>query len=364
MHYTTITRTLLAGTAVFVPPALGAYEDEALAAIKAMQDKWYSAATGRWNDMWWQSANIATAIAKFGSSNVDFKPTAEAILATTFEKISNPLGGSNDHRWLNGFYDDEGWWALAWIAAFDLTGDSKYLDTAREIFDDMTGGWTTPCNGGIWWDKEKTQVAAIANELFLSVAAHLANRVPDNKREFYRDWARREWDWFKKTGIINGDNIVNDGIDKTTCKNDGKWTFTYNQGVVLGGLAELSKATGDQTYIDEANKIVNGALNKLTKDSILTEPSEKLDETSAQFKGAFVRGLAALLQVSSTPRFETFLSDNAKSAWDRARTGDGVIKPDWAGNEQGEPSASSHASGVDLLVATAQVSDDHIGRAE
>lgn len=77
-----------------------------------------------------------------------------------------------------------------------------------------------------------------------------------------------------------------------------------------------------------------------------------------------MRGLAALLELSPTSRFETFLHDNARSAWERARAEDGVIKPDWAGNDQGEASASSHASGVDLLVATAQVSDDHVAKAE
>jgi predicted alpha-1,6-mannanase (GH76 family) len=247
-----------------------------------------------------------------------------------------------------------GWWALGWIASYDLTGDAKYLNTAKDIFEDMTGGWTTPCNGGIWWDKKKTSIAAISNELFLSVAAHLANRVGDSEKEEYRNWATMEWDWFSGSGIINGDNVINDGIDQKTCKNDGKTVYTYNQGVILGGLAELAKATGDNKYTDAAASIAKGAMKVLTDDGILKEPGTNLDEQGAQFKGVFVRGLAALNEKAPQQSYQDFLKTNADSAWNKDKNSEGTIGPDWSGDQQGQYSTTSHASGIDLLVAAAQ----------
>ncbi|KAF2177204.1 glycoside hydrolase family 76 protein [Zopfia rhizophila CBS 207.26] len=332
-----------------VSPAAADYADNAVDSINKLNNKWYDANTGLWDKLWWQSANMITAIAKLGSHDGDFKKTASDIVANTYAKAP----GTNGGKWTNNFYDDEGWWALGWIASYDMTGDAKYLDTAKSIFEDMTGGWTTPCNGGIWWDKEKTYISAISNELFLSVAAHLANRVSNDKQN-YIHWAQAEWDWFSNSGIINGENTVNDGIDKGTCKNNGKTVFTYNQGVVLGGLAELAKATGDNKYIDSAKAIANGAIKKLSVDGILTEwGGVEEDVTLAQFKGVFVRGLAALSDEAPDQSFADYLKKNADTIWSKDRDNEGIFGPRWQG-PLGTPNAASHASGIDLLVAAAQ----------
>ena len=44
------------------------------------------------------------------------------------------------------YYDDEGWWALAWIAVYDVTRNQTYLNTAESIFEDMKAAYgTTNC---------------------------------------------------------------------------------------------------------------------------------------------------------------------------------------------------------------------------
>jgi hypothetical protein len=132
-----------------------------------------------------------------------------------------PTEDADPEDWLDGFYDDDLWWALGWINAFDVTGDGEYLDLAEGIFEGVTKAWPTNCSGGgIWWSSDKDYANAIANELFLSTAAHLANRA-DNKT-FYVDWAKRELDWFLGTGMINDRGLINDGLDPKTCKNNNK----------------------------------------------------------------------------------------------------------------------------------------------
>jgi predicted alpha-1,6-mannanase (GH76 family) len=106
------------------------------------------------------------------------------------------------------------------IAVYDVTGDHKYLYTAQVIFDNMNRAYnTTPC-GGLWWDKPHTYVNAIANELYIDAAAHLAARSGDASQD-YLNKALTAWDWFQKSGLINDEWLINDGLDNATCGNNG-----------------------------------------------------------------------------------------------------------------------------------------------
>jgi predicted alpha-1,6-mannanase (GH76 family) len=291
-------------------------------------------------------------IARFAGYDDSFKDVAVNIISNTYAKSPNQRGAQD---WKNEFYDDEGWWAMAWIASYDLTGDVRYLNTAKDLFEDMTGGWNTPCNGGVWWSKDRTAIAAISNELFLSVASHLANRVSGDEREEYIKWAQMEWDWFWNSGIINAEGLVNDGIDPGKCENDGKTTFTYNQGVVLAGLSELARAKSDGGLIDHAYDIANAVMAKLTIDGILTEPVDgPLDEQASMFKGAFVRGLAVLNENEPQQSFTEFIKRNADAAWSQPKVDGGVIVDRWQGGST-HSNPGSHASGIDMLVAAAHV---------
>ena len=46
----------------------------------------------------------------------------------------------------------------------------------------------------------------------------------------------------------------------SSCKNNGQTTWTYNQGVVASGLAELYRATGDSSYLTQAEITLDGAI--------------------------------------------------------------------------------------------------------
>jgi predicted alpha-1,6-mannanase (GH76 family) len=102
---------------------------------------------------------------------------------------------------------------------YDVTGEQRYLETAASIFDDMDKAYnTTPC-GGLWWDKPHTYVNAIANELYIDVAAHLATRSK-RRSSYYLNRATEAWEWFQKSGMINDQWNINDGLNGSTCKNN------------------------------------------------------------------------------------------------------------------------------------------------
>lgn len=61
---------------------------------------------------------------------------------------------------------------------------------------------------------------AITNELFFSVAAHLANRAP-YKRDEYLNWAQMQWQWFSAQGFMGENDNINDGL-LDNCQNNGQ----------------------------------------------------------------------------------------------------------------------------------------------
>jgi predicted alpha-1,6-mannanase (GH76 family) len=331
-------------------PAADPYDQHAALAVQTLET-WYDLDTGLYKTTgWWNSANAITALADYAtvaqSRDYDF------VFSNTLSLAQKTSPG-----FINRYYDDEGWWALAWLDVYAITHDRRYLDAAKFIFTDMTYGWDSTCSGGIWWSKDRNYKNAIANELFLSVAAELANATSDaHERSAYLNWATREWSWFSHSGMINKDHLVNDGLT-ASCENNQKTTWTYNQGVILGGLAALHKANHDPVALTEARAIAAAAIAHLTDaQGILHDTCEpKCGADGTQFKGIFVRNLRALDAVDRQSQYSSFVRTNADSIWSQVHPPDYHLGEVWAA-PFAAADASTQSSAIDVLVAAAQMS--------
>jgi hypothetical protein len=229
---------------------------------------------------------------------------------------------ANKHPDFENFYhDDTSWWTLAWIEAYDLTGNTSYLSMAETIFPFLTAGWNpATCGGGEYWAINSNYKNAVANELFLTVAAKLANRTTGTTSANYLSWANQEWTWFKNSGMINSSNLINDGINPPSgnppCANNNGTVWTYNQGVVLGGLVELAQANNDPSLIAEAQTLAHATLTSslVNANGILVESSISGGD-APEFKGVFARNLMYLNDTVNDPTYSAFLDTNANSIW-------------------------------------------------
>lgn len=341
---------LFAFVALILPAFLSAqnFRHSARSGVHALQ-RWYDPATGLYRTTgWWNSANAITVLADY--SSIAARPDLQPILASTFDLAQHKFPG-----FLNNYYDDEGWWALAWIDAYDRTRQQNYLHMAENIFANMTGGWDDTCSGGIWWSKDRTYKNAIANELFLSVAAHLASRVPNDHQQQYLTWAQREWEWFQHSGMINSENLINDGLDKA-CHNNHRTTWTYNQGVILGGLAQLSPLVPDPALLAKANQIAAASVTALADShGILHDSCEpNCGADAPQFKGIFMRNLSALNQATPNPAYATFIRNNARSILTRDRGPGTRLGLVWSGPYL-PANAATQTSALDAIIAAASL---------
>jgi predicted alpha-1,6-mannanase (GH76 family) len=325
------------------------YRGHAAAGAQALQ-RWYCWWTGCWRTTgWWNSANALNALIAYTSRTGD--QTHLHVIKRTFRSARR------QHRdFLVKFYDDNGWWGLAWVAAYDLTGETRYLDAARTIFANMVTGWDDTCGGGVWWNTDRKYKNAVTNELFLTLAARLHQRCTGTAE--YLDWARREWDWFCARGLIGPEGLINDGLDHS-CQNNHGQTWTYNQGMVLCGLAALHEITGDAGYLRQGEAIADAAISELTTPAagarygILLEPGEARgfnDGDRPQFKGVFIRSLYDFYQQSPRAAYSQFILDNARSIWANDRNGRNQFGLHWAGPFD-RADASRQSSALDALNA-------------
>ena len=157
--------------------------------------------------------------------------------------------------------------------------------------------------------------------------------------------------------MINADHQVNDGLDEK-CVNNQKTTWSYNQGVVLGGLAELYRLTHDEKLLDEANAIAAATLKSpalIEKHGVLHESCEPdCGADGTQFKGIFMRNLAALYRIAPSASTRDFVMKNADAAWKGMQPPKYEIGTSWSA-PYGDANASTQGSGVDALLAGAAV---------
>lgn len=305
----------------------------------------YNQKTGVIGNTWWQGAVALSTLETYQQATGD----------TTFSSaIREAFTDNKSGDFENQANDDTSWWALAWLQAYDITHSKQYLSMAETDADYVHEDWDSTCGGGVWWLRNpRTYKNAIANELFLELTAWLHNTIRGDTK--YLRWAEAEWAWFKRSGMINRDHLVNDGLDDN-CENNRETTWSYNQGVLLAGLAQLYKATGESALLAEAESIAGAAISQLTVGGVLHEPctggecGNSRGGVAQSFKGIFVRNLKMLAVTAKTSHFNSFFEEQASSIEHRDTSKSHQLGMFWAG-PIADPTPYSQASAEDALVA-------------
>ena len=291
---------------------------------------------------WWTGANALTAL--IDNIRVTGMRSYEYAIAASYDRLINERQG----QFRNEYSDDTGWWAMAWIAAYDLTGNARYLETARAGAEHMHTFWDSRCGGGVYWRTDRTSKDAISNSLYIQVNAALSQRIAGDVT--YRGRAQTGWSWFQGTGMITESNTVINHIDLTTCRGTSG-PLTYTQGVLINGLVQLNRLTGDAGALAAARRIADSAIvnTHLHQNGIVREPGET-DSCSGDapaWKGAYIRGIGALNAVTGGA-YNAYLKRQADSLYAANRNSFDAYGPHWAGPFVGT-SHLCQQSALDLL---------------
>ena len=247
------------------------------------------------------------------------------------------------------YYDDEGWWVLTWIRAYELTGDRAYLRQAKSVFAALTKGWTPVCGGGLQWARRRPYKNAITNEAFMADAALLHEATPGDTT--YARWALREWRWFSASGMLTRSHLVVDGLSARCRARLGSPTWTYNQGMLIGAMVAMNKMTGRRSFLVTAGRVAHAVIRspELSPHGILREPCRPLScgRDAPMFKGIFMVNLKLLYDRVGGAAYQAYMRRNAASVWAHDRRGNS-FGLDWAGPFRAS-TITAQASALDVI---------------
>ena len=223
----------------------------------------------------------------------------------------------NTGRWINDYYDDMAWLALALERAGRLCGVER-PKALEKLADQFLNAWVPEDGGGIPWRKQDQFFNAPAN----GPAGIFLARYDDRLRR-----AQQMADWIDETLIDPETGLVFDGIKAGSLV---RAQYTYCQGVVLGLETELAARTEDERHALRVHRLVAAVRDNMATDGVIRGAG---GGDGGLFNGITARYLALVATTlpERTPEDEETRSaarelvvKSAQSAWDYRQTVDGL----------------------------------------
>jgi hypothetical protein len=209
-----------------------------------------------------------------------------------------------DRTW----YDDNGWWGIAFYDAYRATGDARYLSSAKRALTFVNSGWNRN-GGGLWWDTRHSHLAGetLASGTLLAASLYKETRAPQ-----YLGIARKYIAW--ADADFRGDDGLYD-------RHQGDGTaMPYVQGPMFAAFALLCDATGDQGYCTEAQELADRATRRFPQLNM-----------GPQYDAMYVRCLLELYRHDHNPRWYRIAAATADRAMTNGRAPNGLYLLTWDG---------------------------------
>jgi hypothetical protein len=326
-------------------------EQEAVASYNALQQSYYvpwvslyrdvsSKACGPYACLWQFSNATAGTVFLYGTSNgsrysgdVEARETGLARYADPSEV--SPTGAWQLPPYQSGvappagpggalYYDDNAWVGLNLVHEYLLTSNGTYLTQAESEFGFVFSGWDTSTAdafpGGVFWeDVGGSQRNVAANgagaELGLELYLHTGDQSYLNSATMMYQWV---YSWLRTSSGLYNDHMDPNGNVNTTI-------WSYNQGVMAGAGVLLYQATGDSTYLAQANATAAAAVSYFG-----TGPT--LINQGTAFNAIFFRNLLFLNQVAPNPEYASEASSFASYMWTQRQPETGLFNSQYGVN--------------------------------
>ncbi len=233
---------------------------------------------------------------------------------------------ANTQTW----FDDNGWWGLAFLNAYRATGTRRWLaDAERALGYIAAVGWDRR-TGGIWWNTShpyKAGEALASGTLLASLIyqqTHAARYLAD---------ARKFLAWANTTGFSSADRLyAGSSLDPTP--------IDYIEAPLIYAQAVLCQLTADHGDCERPAPLTATALDRFGY----------LLDFSPQYDAIYLQWMLALYSLNHDPTLYALAADNARDAQTRAGNAQGLYLLSWNGETL--PAAYAQPGSLQTQAAT------------
>jgi Glycosyl hydrolase family 76 len=222
----------------------------------------------------------------------------------------SPYPGDRSTR-TQTWFDDNGWWGLAFVNAYRATGSRRWLaDAQRALAYIAAAGWDRKA-GGIWWNTGHPYKAgeALASDTLLATLLYQQTRSSFDLLQ-----ARKFLAWANTTGFSAADGLY-------AASNLSPTPIDYIEAPLIYAQAVLCRETATPANCQRAEHLKTTALSRFGY----------LLDFSPQYDAIYLQWMLALYALDHDRRLYMLAAENAREAQTRALNGEGLYLLSWTG---------------------------------
>ena len=266
---------------------------------------------------------------------------AAAAFAARAERYWNPAVGGyaylmgTNRRSVRTYFDDNGWWAIAFVDAFRATGNRRYLADAAKAFRFIVQEGWDPRSGGTWWDtahghKTSEPLAAAA---YAGAVLYAQTRDRYYLRTVQRliAWADAR-SWNRERGLYGRSDTDGTVMD-------------YVEGMMIGAHLRLCDTLRRPSHCSKARALAVASARAFPAAASWSPTAD----------GIYLRFLLDLYRHDGSARWYDLAASNARRALANARDARGLYLRGWDGKPVAGGFLRMHAGTLSLFAWLATV---------
>jgi uncharacterized protein YyaL (SSP411 family) len=250
--------------------------------------------------------------------------------------LFTPVGGywykPEQHPNVNAFFDDNGWWGLAFFDAYTATHDRRFLtDAIRAWRFIAVAGWAQNDGGGIWWDTNHDWKTSepLAAEILIGAELYGATHRKAYLNESLKllAWANAH-SWNRTRGLYQRN------------EHDGT-VMNYVEGMMIGAHVTLCRVLRRMSYCRKAEQLAAASVRAFPPTFFWANETDAI----------YYRWFLTLYGNDRNPRWYKLADTWARKALANARDRNGLFTRKWDGTVPRIPRLLTPGGTLMLLAA-------------